>query len=275
MSDALREVPLFFKGSGDYSLFGVYHAPVAVNPAKPVFVFCHPLGEEKLWAHRVFVSYARELAAAAYPVLRFDLAGNGDSGGSFSDLSVAQVCDDIALAMDEARRLSGASTVSLLGLRLGATFASLVAERVASLRHLVLWAPVLEGDKYLQELLRINVMTQMATYKQVRQERPELVAEMQQGRTVNVDGYEMGWPLYSSVSPLTLGTQPAAFTGPCLVVQIDRQPRPAPDLQRLASAYPAASFLFAQEEPFWKEIARFYQAAPGLFSTTSEWLATT
>ena len=29
-----------------------------------VFVFCHPLAEEKLWAHRVFVAYARQLAAS-------------------------------------------------------------------------------------------------------------------------------------------------------------------------------------------------------------------
>ncbi|MEZ5283257.1 MAG: alpha/beta hydrolase, partial [Vicinamibacterales bacterium] len=202
MSEPMGETPLFFQGSGDYTLFGVLHRPAQPDPVRPAFVFCHPLGEEKLWAHRVFVAYARELAAAGYPVLRFDLMGNGDSGGRFGELSVTAARDDIRLAMDEARRLTGAAQVSLLGLRLGATLASLVAETTTDLRHLILWAPSLDGDRYLQDLLRINVMTQMATYKQVRQERPELVAEMQQGRTVNVDGYEMGWPLYSSVSPI-------------------------------------------------------------------------
>jgi hypothetical protein len=115
-------------------------------------------------------------------------------------------------------------------------------------------------------------MTQMATLKVVRHERPELVAQMEQGRTVNVDGYEMGWPLYSSVASIKAGSEPQTFAGSCLIVQIDRQPRPAPELQQLAKSYPAATVTFAQEEPFWKEIARFYQSAPNLFEVTSGWL---
>jgi pimeloyl-ACP methyl ester carboxylesterase len=188
-------------------------------------------------------------------------------------LSVEQACADIRQAIVEVRRLTGVTAVSLLGLRLGATLASIVAESADDVRHLILWAPVTDGDRYMQELLRINVMTQMATYKQVRQERPELVAEMERGRTVNVDGYEMGWPLYSSVSSIKLGAGRHAFAGPCLIVQIDKQARPAADLQSVAASYAAATVQFAQEEPFWKEIARFYQDAPNLFEVTSTWLA--
>lgn len=268
----MNEEPLFFAGGTGCQLFGVLHHAAATGLTRPAFVFCHPLGEEKLWAHRAFVSYARRLAAAGYPVLRFDLTGNGDSGGRFEDLSVESACADIRAAVAEARRLTGAGSVSLLGLRLGATLASLVAETEAEVRHLVMWAPITDGDRYMQELLRINVMTQMATYKQVRQERPELVAEMEQGRTVNVDGYEMGWPLYSSVAALTPGSGRHGFGGRCLVVQIDKQARPAADLERLAASYPSATLRFAQEEPFWKEIARFYQEAPNLFDATSAWL---
>lgn len=272
MTSSLDEVPRFFRGETDGGLFGVLHKPRQDAGPRPAFVFCHPLAEEKLWAHRVFVSYARRLARAGYPVLRFDMTGNGDSAGEFSDLSVEQASGDIRHAMAEARRLTGASEVSLLGLRFGATLASLVAEQAEGLRHLVLWAPVTHGDRYMQELLRINVMTQMATHKEVRQERPALVAEMREGRSVNVDGYEMGWPLYSSAAALEIDKSPHAFGGPCLIVQVDKQARPAADLQRLAASYPAATVTFAQEEPFWKEIARFYQEARNLFEVTDNWL---
>jgi exosortase A-associated hydrolase 2 len=268
----MDEVPLFFPGGGDYALFGVLHRPAAVEGARPAFVFCHPLAEEKLWAHRVFVSYARQLAAAGYPVLRFDLTGNGDSEGQFSDLSMELACADVRAAIAEVRRLTEVSAVSLLGLRMGATVAGIVAEGTEDIRQLIQWAPITDGERYMQELLRINVMTQMAVYKEVRQERPALVGEMQQGRTVNVDGYEMGWPLYSSVSAIKLGSEPRAFGGPCLIVQIDKQTRPAGELQRLAASYPSATLRFAQEEPFWKEIARFYQEAPNLFGVTNTWL---
>ena len=272
MTEALDEIPLFFP-SGDRALFGVLHRPPAGAGARPAFVFCHPLAEEKLWTHRVFVSYARQLAAAGYPVLRFDATGSGDSEGNFSDLSMTVLGDDVRAAIAEVRRQTGATAVSLLGLRLGATVAMMVADEVPDVRHLVLWAPVTEGEKYLQELLRVNLLTQMATFKEIRQERPALVTEMQDGRTVNVDGYEMAWPLYSSVSGYKPESGPHAFGGPVLIVQIDRQPRPAPDLARLGASYAQATVAFAQEEAFWKEIARFYQQAENLFRVTTDWLA--
>ena len=159
---------MFFRGSGGHSLFGVLHRPAQVDDRKAAFVFCHPLAEEKLWAHRVFVAFARLLAASGHPVLLLGLRGICNCGGRFSDLSLQIACDDIRVAMHEVRRLTGATSTSLLGLRLGATFASLVAEETPDVRHLVLWSPILDGDRYLQELLRINVMTQMATYKVVR-----------------------------------------------------------------------------------------------------------
>lgn len=266
-----HEVPSFF-GSGERSLFGLMHWPRLQSGYKPAFVFCHPLAEEKLWAHRVFVSYARHLAAAGYPVLRFDMSGNGDSGGSFSDISMTTLCDDLRGAIAEVRRLTGAEDVSLLGLRLGANVAMTVAEDARDIRHLVLWSPITDGERYLQDLLRINLMTQMATYKEIRYERPALVAELERGQTVNVDGYDMGRQLYSSVSLIKPGT-PHRFAGPCLVVQIDRQARPAPELQRMADSYAAATLRFAQEDAFWKEIANFYQTAPKLFDVTDDWLA--
>lgn len=268
----MDEAPFFFEG-GEHSLFGVLHRPRAGAERQPAFVFCHPLAEEKLWAHRVFVAYARELAAKGYPVLRFDLAGNGDSDGDFSEVSLATVCTDVKHAILEVRRLTGAEEVSLLGLRLGATVASIVAEQTGGLHHLILWSPITDGERYMQDLLRVNVMTQMATYKEVRHERPSLVRSMEQGQTVNIDGYEMGWPLYSTVSAVSLDAVSHEFGGPCLIVQVDRQAKPAPDLQRLAASYRAATTKFAQEEAFWKEIARFYQDAPSLFGVTNEWLA--
>jgi hypothetical protein len=64
------ETPFFF-GSAEQRLFGVIHEPVGPTFKTP-YVFCHPFGEEKLWAHRVFVAYSRLLAADGYLVLRFD-----------------------------------------------------------------------------------------------------------------------------------------------------------------------------------------------------------
>ena len=269
----MNETPLYFP-NGSYSLFGILHRPAA-GASLPPFVFCHAFAEEKLWAQRVFVSFARQLAAVGYPVLRFDYMGNGDSDGDVRDSTLSTTLSDVRCAIDQVRRMTGARAVNLLGLRLGAAVASLVAEEDAAVEHLVQWAPIVDGGRYMQELLRINLTTQMATYKEIRQDREGLVASMREGSAVNVDGYEITLPLYEEVSALKLARAAKRYGGPCLITQVDRQPgRAAAELEQLAASYPRATLTFAQEEPFWKEILRFYDQAPNLFSVTLEWLRT-
>lgn len=269
----MTETPFYFPNGGR-SLFGILHQP-AEPGGRPPFVFCHPLAEEKLWAQRVFVSFARHLAARGHAVLRFDYMGNGDSEGDFRESSLSTALSDVRCAIDHVRRAAGGGPVSLLGLRLGATIASLAAEDAADVRHLVLWAPLVDGARYMQELLRINLTTQMAAYKEIRQDRDALVAAMEQGSLVNVDGYDLTHRMYSEVSAVKLAASAKRHTGPCLIVQIDRQTaRTPPELQQLAATYPGATLTAVQEEPFWKEILRFYDQAPNLFPATLEWLRT-
>lgn len=268
----MKETP-FFLDSGGVQLFAVAHEP-ATAPANEAFVFCHPLAEEKLWTHRVFVRFARQLAAAGAAVLRVDLRGNGDSDGDFSDSSVQTGVADIRSAVQVAKHRWSVSRVHLLGLRFGATLAAEAAEQSDDIGSLVLWAPVTDGERYVQELLRTNLATQTAVYREVRFDRTELVEQMRNGATVNVDGYAMAYPFYEEAARLKLADAAKAHPGPCLVVQIDRQPgRAAPDLERLTASYGDATLAFAHEEPFWKEIQKSYLCgAPNLFAVTSEWL---
>ena len=122
----MRETPLFF-GSGGAELFGVLHEPDVADD-RPAFVFCHAFGEEKLWTHRAFVVFARELATLGYPVLRFDYRGNGDSSGLFEESTLDTMIADVETAIACVRQATKRSAISLLGLRFGATIASLVAE---------------------------------------------------------------------------------------------------------------------------------------------------
>jgi uncharacterized protein len=267
----VNETPFYFGGVG-HRLFGILHEPDE-RTARPAFVFCHSFAEEKLWTHRSFVLFARELAAAGFPVLRFDYRGNGDSEGDFSGSSLTTALEDVRCAVQQVREMTGPRGVALLGLRLGATIASLAAEELSGIERLVLWAPIVDGARYMQEMLRSNLTTQLATYKEIRADRESLVAAMNEGRTVSVDGYEMGLTLYAEVSAVRLAADPKRHEGKCLIVEIDRQARPGTELQQLGSRYRRATVTFAKEEPFWKEIATSYQRpAAQLFTTTLEWL---
>jgi exosortase A-associated hydrolase 2 len=272
----MSETPFFFD-CADYALFGILHEPAVVEaPAapRPAFVFCHPFGEEKLWAHRVFVTFARALAQRGYPVLRFDFMGNGDSDGEFAESSLASAVADLSCAIDTVRRMTGCEEAALLGLRFGATVAALVADERPDVTTLIGWAPTVDGHRFMQEMLRVNLATQLAVHKEIREDRTALVAAMRSGRAVNVDGYPLSLAFYEQLSTVRLAKEPHAFTGRCLLAHIDRaeQGKPLPELEQLRAGYAHATLVTVQEEPFWKEIDRFYETAPNLFDATLAWL---
>lgn len=146
----------FYFGASQKQLFGVYHAPESVVVRKSAVLLCQPLGHEYLRAHRAFRNLAVALAAQGFQVLRFDYYGNGDSGGTSEETSVDQCLADVQTSIEELRDISGVSMVSLVGLRLGATFAALTAAQRSDIDRLVLWDPVIDGDAYLRDLAALQ-----------------------------------------------------------------------------------------------------------------------
>lgn len=144
--------PFYFGASGT-PLFGVYHPPQGRTPRAGAVVLCPPFGLEYLRAHRALRELANQLAEHGSHVLRFDYYACGDSGGQSEEADVDQWAGDIATAIDELKETSGASTVSLVGIRLGAALAALVASGRADVEAVVLWDPVVSGKLYLEELV--------------------------------------------------------------------------------------------------------------------------
>jgi exosortase A-associated hydrolase 2 len=267
-----NETPFFFNRDSQ-RLFGVLHQPTA-EPIQGAFVFCHPFAEEKLWAHRVYVSFARQLATSGYAVLRFDHAGHGDSDGRFDEADVETYLADIASAIATLKeRVQAVSQIGLLGLRLGASLAALVAEQSRQIDRLVLWDPIIDGEKYGQELLLSNLATQLATHGKVVADRAMLMAQMKAGETVNIDGYDMSGSMFNQICAFGLGRSKQQFSGACLIAQIDRRPKqPRADLKALKECYANADLVQVVEQPFWKEIKEFYGRAENLYAATLAWL---
>lgn len=267
----MQEDAFFLDLNGD-RLFACLHRPA--TPSGRGVVLCAPLGEEMLWSRRVFVTFARELAARGHSVLRFDYRGEGDSGRWFQESDLATRIQDTAFAVDSLRRLSpGITEVTLAGLRLGATIAAVTAVARDDIQRLVLWDPVIDGADYMQGVLRANLMFQMALHRKVVETREQLVERLDRGETVNVEGYELGGTLFREVSALRLNDLLPRFAGRSLVVAVPpREAPPREDLVALCSACAGATLLPAVEEPFWREIKTFYQRADRLFDATLGWL---
>ena len=261
----------FFLPLGEERLFAFLHRPQ--GPCRGGAVLCAPLGEEKLWSHRVFVGFARELAARGYAVLRFDHRGEGDSDRPFERSDCGTRVADVRAAIDELKRqVAGLERVTLVGLRFGATVAAAAAAGRSDVERLVLWDPVVDGADYMQAVLRSNLMAQMAIHHKVLESREQLIERLDRGDTVNVEGYALAAPLFREASALRLAELLAADARPCLVVSITpRAAPPRPDLAALAAGG-RAELVAAVEEAFWKEIKQFYQRAGDLTRVTFEWL---
>src|SRR4051794_5703721 len=113
-----REQPLFFPLGND-RLFGMLHLPDE-HKARRGVVMCHALAEEKLWSHRVYVEFARELSSRGMAVLRFDFRGEGESDLEFEQSGVeTRVQDAVRASQFPLEQQPHLGAVTLLGHRVG------------------------------------------------------------------------------------------------------------------------------------------------------------
>ena len=279
MALKMPEEPFFFDNN-NYNLFGILHHPLPGSKRKNFgIVLCAPFAEEKLWSHRVYVSFARELAKEGYNVLRFDYMGHGDSSGNFEDSNIETRLSDITRSIEIIKKKGNVHRVGLLGLRLGATLAAMIAERISNIDFLVLWEPVVEVEAYLQQCLRSNLATQMAIYKKIVRNRTEMTEDLLKGKSVNIEGYMMSGEFYKQASKIDFINYNICFSSPVQIVQISKNEK-MPVKKELKSLYEEifkgknqnSEFAQVVEEPFWSEIKTYYQNAPNLFNKTISWV---
>jgi pimeloyl-ACP methyl ester carboxylesterase len=145
-----------FFGDSERPLYGVYHAPPIEHLSDRGVLLCYPVGYEYMGSHWAFRRLAKLLTEAGLHVFRFDYFGTGDSAGESGEGSVAQWKADICLAFDELRDMSGAREVSLIGYRLGAALGAEASTEGLHIKDLVLWDPVVNGKKYIDELKALH-----------------------------------------------------------------------------------------------------------------------
>jgi exosortase A-associated hydrolase 1 len=115
----------FHFGPPSRLLLGVLAAPHQASDTGVIVVVGGP--QYRVGSHRQFVLLARTLAAAGYPVLRFDFAGMGDSVGALQDFQ--DTAPAIGAALDALQQHQPAlKHVVLWGLCDGASAALLFAQ---------------------------------------------------------------------------------------------------------------------------------------------------
>ena len=163
----------FYFGPPDKRLFGLYYFPHPQQERDYGVVICNPWGQEYIRAHRALFQLGLRLSRLGFPVLHFDFFGTGDFAGEDSDGSFDQWQADLRIAIQELKRRSRVEKVFLVGLRLGASIAALVASGRIDIAGLVLWEPAVIGNEYLNDLIAWHREKQFHFLHKV-ETRPEL-----------------------------------------------------------------------------------------------------
>jgi uncharacterized protein len=195
----------FYFGAPDSRLYGCYDPPNGQARDAGV-VLCYPVGHEYEACHRAFRQLAARLARRGFAVLRFDYYGSGDSAGDFEEASLARWRWDIEAAVSELRKRSGRSKVRLIGLRLGASLSLQAAAGREDLSGLVLWDPVLDGRRYLEDTMDLMAR------------RGDLGASAREGEVREILGYPFSRTLRLELEALDLSSLPRAIPGPVLIL---------------------------------------------------------
>jgi dienelactone hydrolase len=152
----MEAAPHFF-GPADRRRFGFVHWPSSPRGAA---LICPPLGYESVCAHTALRHLAEGLQGAGIACLRIEYDGTGNSIGSDRDPDRLDAWRTTIL--DGAAELRGfdVPSVTLIGLRFGATLAALVANQVPGLDGLVLWDPIVSGRRYARALRLMSAAAQ-------------------------------------------------------------------------------------------------------------------
>ena len=156
-----------------------------------------PFAEEMNKTRQLFTMVAQGLAARGIASVLPDLFGTGDSAGEFRHGDWRAWQDDLVKAAAWAES-QGCRVSSLLSARLGCILGAETAARLpAPVERTVFWQPVLEGERFMTQFLRMRVAASMM------EDRKETVGELREhlrnGQSLEVAGYELSPTLVAQV----------------------------------------------------------------------------
>jgi exosortase A-associated hydrolase 2 len=229
--------------AGDSSdLYASFHA--AEGDAKAAILIAPPFGDERRACTRFLAQFARRLAAAGCDVLRVDLSATGESPGDLRDAMLPRWAGDIDAAYCELRKLSSAPVHIGLGVRLGAN----LLLRSSQADALVLWEPLLDGGKYVDEIVRRKLIKEMKGSGQAANDATSIAAAWAAGDTVDCDGFAISAALACELRSLKMASDLPATRMQLVHVSGARK---LPAAWQAIADSANGEVLLIRDKPFW------------------------
>lgn len=272
-----NEKMFFFESNGS-RLFGVLHVPIEERNKKPYgWIFCSAFAEERGFSQRLMVEWARVLCKEGYFVLRFDYRGYGDSDGNFEEFTVENYFDDLENAIIEFQKRASVPVGGLCGLRLGASIATIGAHRFVPNARLILWEPIISGEKYADQLLRFVMAKEMSDTGRAPRTRDQLKQCLKLGEQVIIEGHALTYDIFKSLVEINLMRTDRRLEGPIQIVQFSKTPKANPrselsDFKKHLAKSSDIQFNIMKMPLLWSQSQEYAVRPKALFDATCHWL---
>ena len=272
-----KEIPFYFNNLNS-TLFGVIHCPILNKKRENFgFIICSAFAEERGFTQKLMVEWARHLCNMDYYVMRFDYRGYGDSEGLFESYNINNYLEDLGGAISEFKKKMDVNIVGFCGIRLGATIAALGANIFAPNACLILWEPIVNGDKYTDALLRWVIAKEMVNTGKAPRNRNQLKDQLLNGDDVVVEGHPINLSIYESLTNINLLDSDIKLKGPVQIIQFSKVPNQKPrrdllDLQTLYSNMTDVKFEIITLPPLWTQTKEYIVNPAVLFEKSINWI---
>jgi hypothetical protein len=180
----------FYLGPDD-RLYGV---AAGVPAAARALLVVAPIGNEGVHARRVLWRLLGALADAGHAGLVIDPRGSGESDGAFAEITMAGVAEDVADGLDELARRYPAAGRCVLAFRWAAV--GVLQADLDGVDRVLLVDPCLDPAKELRHDLRLELVRQMRRRGAPREDRDAMMARLERGESIIVDGQVFSAELY-------------------------------------------------------------------------------
>jgi len=251
----MRQEPFFLK-SGNTQLYAVLFSPASPSPEK-VFLFCHPLFEEKKSSHRVLIELGRKLAEDNCAVLMLDYAACGDSEGSPSDFTISECEDNIKAGIKYLNEHFNKPQITLLGIRFGAVLAVQCAKNNEQIKELILIDPIINGQAYINEILQQKYIREMMTFGEAKSNISSMLKELEQHKALDIDGVLITENFFDTLKSINLDNADLSGIETILLIQQSAKESLLPiyeNLQNKCKNTINLELALLKTPPFWKAV---------------------
>lgn len=217
-SEVLMIQEPFFIDAGEARLYCALFLPEK-DFSNKVFLFCHPLFEEKKASHHVLVELARKLTEKGYASLMPDFRACGDSSGNVQDFIPSKWKKDIQSGVSYLKGRFKNPHTTLLGIRFGATLTVDFAVGGSGIEDLILIDPVVQGKAYLDEIFQQKHIREMMTFGEAKSDVNAMFADLDEKGQLDIDGTIVSSAFSNAVKEIDISRKDLSSLKRMLLIQ--------------------------------------------------------